>query len=252
MLGACAGGTGDAGAPAGEGGPGGGPRTVRVAAASDLVHVLDDVAALLEDDRIVLEPTFASSGTLLQQIRNGAPYDLYLAADVDYARVLDDEGLASDDGVFTYATARLALWVPDAADPARGLAVLAEPAVRTVAIANPEHAPYGAAARAAIEGAGLSLDGKLVLGESTAQAAEMVGAGHADAGVVALSVVLADERAQDGAWVEVPLAAGTTLEQGGAVVASGDVDAASAVRDALLSDDGRALLQRHGLGVPAR
>ncbi|KGM09013.1 molybdate ABC transporter substrate-binding protein [Cellulomonas carbonis] len=230
-------------------------RTVRVAAASDLVHVLDDLAGTLEGEGIEVEATYASSGTLLQQVRNGAPYDLYLAADVAYARLLADEGLATDDGVFTYATARLAVWVPAATDRVAGLDALLHPEVRTVAVANPRHAPYGAAAVAAIDDAGLTsaVEAKLVLGESTAQAAEMAAAGHADAAVVALSVVLADARAQDGSWAEVPPAAGTALEQGGVVLASArDVDAAAAVRDALLSDEGRTLLERHGLGLPGR
>jgi molybdate transport system substrate-binding protein len=224
------------------------PVVVRVAAASDLTPVLDDLGALVPGVR--LEPTSASSGTLLRQIQNGAPYDLFLAADVSYAQQLVDDGTADGD-TFVYATGRLALWLRAGldVDASAGLDALTDPQIRTIAVANPEHAPYGAAARAALDEAGLldAVRDRLVLGESVAQAASMLRSGNADAALVSLPAV--QEHDADGAWVEVPTV--TPLRQGGVVLADARQPAAArAVRDALLSATGTAVLQEHGLGAP--
>lgn len=234
-----------------------GSATVRVAAASDLRFVLDDVADVLAEQHpgVRLAVTYGSSGTFVQQISNGAPFDLYLSADVEYAQQLVDADLASDDDVFVYAVGRLVVWTPEGStvDPAPGLSVLARPTVRTVAIANPEHAPYGRAAVAAMRSAGVhdAVADKLVVGENVAQAAEFVQSGNADAGVVSMSMVLAEPLRNSGRWVEVPPSAFPRLAQGGVVLASArDAEAADAVREALLSEDGRDVLVRHGLGVP--
>jgi molybdate transport system substrate-binding protein len=229
-------------------GDAGEPVVVRVAAASDLTPVLADIGALV--DGVQLEPTYASSGTLVQQIRNGAPYDLLLAADVSYAEQLAEDG-AADGDPFVYATGRLALWLRAGvdADVADGLDVLTGPQIRTVAIANPAHAPYGAAARAALEDAGLldAVQDRLVLGESVAQAAGMLRSGNADAALVSLPAVWEDDAG--GTWAEVPMAA--PLRQGGVVLAdAAQPDAARTVRDALLSPAGAAVLEEHGLGAP--
>jgi molybdate transport system substrate-binding protein len=226
---------------------------VRVAAASDLQFALEDLRPVVVQQRpgTELAVTYASSGTLAQQIVNGAPFDLYLSADVAYVEDLAAEGLVDGD-VFRYARGGLVLWVPDGSpvDPEAGLGVLADPAVRTVAIANPEHAPYGRAAAAALRHAGLDdvLADKVVLGESAAQATEFVRSGNADAGVVPRSLVLADPMDGAGRWWEVPPETFPPVEQGGAVLASArDAAAAGAVRDALLSPEGRRVLSEHGL-----
>src|SRR5581483_3467770 len=111
-----------------------------------------------------------SSGNFYSQIQNHAPFDVFLSADIQYPRRLVDEGLAIGPSLFTYATGRLAVWVPQQSplDLSRGLAVLVDPRVRHIAIANPEHAPYGRAAMAALKSAGLfeRVQAKLVLGEN--------------------------------------------------------------------------------------
>jgi molybdate transport system substrate-binding protein len=127
--------------------------------------------------------------------------------------------------------------------------VLADPAVRTVAIANPEHAPYGRAAVEALRSAGVEdvVEPKLVLGENVSQAADFVRSGNADAGVVALSLVLASSVKDEGRWAEVPLELFSQLEQGGVVLAGArDPAAARAVRDELLGEEGRAVLASYG------
>lgn len=225
--------------------------TVRVAAASDLKPALDELQDLLPG--VEIEATYGSSGTFLQQIVNGAPYDLYLSADLAYPRELVDRGLADAADVFPYAVGRLVLWVPEGSpvDPAQGLRALTRPEVRTVAVANPEHAPYGKAAVAALRSAGVDVDDKLVLGENVAQAADFVRSGGADAGLVAKSLVLTDALRDVGRWSEVPLELFPRLEQGGVVLRRADDPAAAReVRDALLGERGRALLERYGFSLP--
>lgn len=226
---------------------------VRVAAAADLKFALEDVAELLQADRpdIRLAITYGSSGTFLQQISNGAPFDLYLSADLDYPRRLVDAGHAAEEDLFSYAVGRLVLWAPEgsAIDPGDGLNVLTEPGIRRIAIANPEHAPYGRAAVSAMQSAGIyeAVKDKLVLGENVAQAAEFVQSGNADVGIVAMSLVLADPLQDSGHWAEVPLDAFPRMEQGGVVLAgAANVEAARTVRDTLLSEPGRELLKRYG------
>lgn len=248
-----------AGCGAGSGARAGDPpvREVRVAAASDLTFALEELQPLLDAAHpgVRLRTTYGSSGTFLQQITEGAPFDLFLSADLSFPRQLADQGRADPADLFTYAVGRLVVWTPEGSDvdPAGGLRVLTDPRVRRVAVANPEHAPYGRAALAALRTAGVLDDvrPKLVLGESVSQAAEFVQSGNADAGVVAKSLVLSDPLREEGRWSEVPLDAFPRLLQGGVVLGRArDPAAARAVRETLLSEPGRALLRRYGFSLP--
>jgi molybdate transport system substrate-binding protein len=232
-------------------------RVVRVAAAADLRFALDEVEPLVRarhpDVRIAV--TYGSSGQFVQQIEQGAPFDLYLSADLALAERLVDAGQADPADVFAYAVGRLVVWLPEGSpvDASPGLSALTDPRVRRVAIANPEHAPYGRAAEAAMRTAGVheQVAPKLLLGENVAQAAEFVQSGGADAGVVAMSLVLSDPLRDRGQWVEVPLDSFPRLLQGGAVLhRARDVEAARAVREVLLGDEGRDLLRRYGFFLP--
>lgn len=230
---------------------------VRVAAASDLQFALGELKPIVAEQHpgVMFEATYGSSGTFLQQITEGAPYDLYLSADLGFPEQLVDDGLADSTDLFSYAVGRLVVWTPEGSevDPSAGLSVLTDPALGKVAIANPEHAPYGRAAVAAMETAGVynAVQPKLVLGENIAQAADFVTSGGADAGVVAMSLVLADPLRDQGRWTEVPLESFPTLEQGGVVLSdASDAEAARAVRDSMLSEQGRELLKRYGFFLP--
>ncbi|MGR2752911.1 molybdate ABC transporter substrate-binding protein [Agromyces arachidis] len=230
---------------------------VRIAAASDLKFALDEVVELVEaaHPEIEVTTTYGSSGTFLSQLLNGAPFDLYLSADLAYPQELVEQGLAAEEDLFPYAVGRLVVWSADAdlLDPDAGVAALADPQVRRVAIANPEHAPYGVAAVEALRSTGVldEVGPKLVLGENVAQAAEFVQSGNADAGVVALSLVRSDALRDVGAWVEVPLDAYPRVDQGGVVLAGAtDPEAARVVRDAMLGPDGTAVLARYGFSLP--
>ncbi|HEX6954888.1 MAG TPA: molybdate ABC transporter substrate-binding protein [Agromyces sp.] len=249
------------GACTGTGGPAAAPSdtrpVVRIAAAADLKFALEEVVELVGDahPEITITTSYGSSGVFLSQIRNGAPFDLYLSADLAYPRALVEEGLAAEEDLFPYAVGRLVLWAGEGGvvDPADGLAALASPDVRNVAVANPEHAPYGVAAVEALRSAGVyaAVEDKLVYGENVAQAAEFVQSGNADVGIVALSLVRSDPLRDVGAWVELPLDAYPRLDQGGVVLGSArDVDAARLVRDAMLGPDGAAILERYGFSLP--
>lgn len=249
-LGACGGAVGSpsAGGPALE---------VRIAAASDLKFALDEIVALVADEQpgVEVTTTYGSSGTFLSQIVNGAPFDLYLSADLAYPQALVEQGLAAEEDLFPYAVGRLVLWAGDGGrlDPGDGLAGLTAPDVRRVAIANPDHAPYGVAAVEALRSAGVfdAVEPKLVLGENVAQAAEFVQSGNADAGIVALSLVKSDPLQDVGSWAEVPLDAYPRLDQGGVVLGSAaDPEAARLVRDAMLGPEGAAILARYGFSLP--
>jgi molybdate transport system substrate-binding protein len=243
----------------GEGDPAGGAgqATVRVAAAADLKFALDEVVELVEAEHpdIRVAPVYGSSGTFLQQIENGAPFDLFLSADLSYPRALVESGKAAEEDLFPYAVGRLVLWVPDGSpvDPQDGLGVLTDPGLRRVSIANPEHAPYGEAAVAAMRTEAVydEVRPKLVLGENVAQAAEFVQSGNADAGIVALSLVLADPVRGVGRWYELPLGLYPRLDQGGLVLAGArDAEAARTVRDVLLGEAGVEILERYGFSLP--
>ncbi len=253
LLAACAGAAGGTATASGADEP----TTVRIAAAADLKFALEDVRVALAAERpdLVLATTYGSSGTFYQQLLNGAPFDLYLSADLAYPRQLVADGLAREADLFEYAVGRLVVWAPmgSPVDPTKGLDALLDPAATRVAIANPEHAPYGRAAVAAMTTRGIEDDvaDRLVLGENVAQAAEFVLSGNAPVGVIALSLALSPEMRDAGRWAEVPLDLFPRLEQGGVVMGSAaDAGAAAAVRDFLLGETGRGILRDYGFFLP--
>ena len=226
-------------------------RTVRVAAAADLTFALPEISALVKeiDPTIDVAPAFGSSGQFLQQIVNGAPFDLFLSADRTFPQEVANRGLAESAELFEYGVGRLVVWTtrPEFGTPT--LQTLGDPAVRKIAIANPRHAPYGRAADAAILNSGLAdiVASKLVLGENVSQAAEFVLSGSADVGVVALALVLADAVQGEGAWTLVPADLHEPITQAGVVLTRAqDVEAARIVRDVMMSPAGQDVLRRYG------
>jgi molybdate transport system substrate-binding protein len=232
-------------------------RTVHVAAASDLKFALDEIVRELQaaEPGLSVQPTYGSSGSFFAQIQGGAPFDVFLSADVEYTRRLTTDGLTVPGSEFVYGVGRIVLWVPrdSALDVGRGLALLRDPAVRKIAIANPRHAPYGRAAVAALEAAGLSLEvtPKLVLGENVAQAAQFVQSGAADAGIIALSLALGAPMTAAGRYAEIPASSHPPLTQGGVILKSAqEPSAAARFRDFMTGPQGRAILKRHGFASP--
>jgi molybdate transport system substrate-binding protein len=232
-------------------------RTVRIAAASDLNVALGALVAKFREGRSVdVRVSYGSSGTFYAQLVNEAPFDMFFSADVDYPRKLEASGHTLPGTVFVYAVGRLVLWVP-AASPLDvehdGLRALTDARVRHVAVANPEHAPYGRAAIAALRAAGVydAVAPKIVQGENVAQAMQFVQSGAADAGIVALSLALAPNAKGSGRWAEVPLDSYPRMEQGGTIMKrAADPDAARAFRAFVLGPDGRAILKQFGFFLP--
>ena len=246
-----------AGACGGSGGPASAVRPrLRIAAASDLNAALSEIIARFTASRRVdVDVTYGSSGNLYQQLTNQAPFDMFFSADVEYPRRLAAGGATLADGEFEYGVGRLVVWVPGSSTldvSGAGLRVLADVSVHHVAIANPEHAPYGRAAIAALQHAGLeaAVRPKLVNGENVAQALQFVESGAADAGIVALSLALTPG-GRLGRWFEVPLDSYPPLRQGGTILKwAADKETAKALRAFVLSADGRAILQQFGFSPP--
>lgn len=233
------------------------PRTlVRVAAAADLRFAFPEIAAAFQAQHPSVEvvPTYGSSGTMYAQLTQRAPFDLFLSADLALPRQLIAAGLADAASEFRYARGYLTLWVPAASplDLTAGAAVLLDPRVRAIAIANPQHAPYGRAAEAALRHVGLydRVADRLVLGENVAQAAQFARSGAADIGIIALSLALAPEMRDAGRHQPLPDDSYPPIEQGGVILAwAADRTAAEHLRTFLAGPAAQAILTRYGFGV---
>ncbi len=141
---------------------------ITVAAAADLNYALKEIAQKFESQAgKKVQITFGSSGNFFTGIQNGAPYDVFFSADIDYPRKLEAAGLTVPGTLYEYAIRRIVLWVPNESklNLKQGLAVLTDPSVKKIAIANPQHAPYGRAAVAALHTAKLydQLSSKFVI-----------------------------------------------------------------------------------------
>jgi len=181
---------------------------LNIAAASDLKFALTDLAATYEkQSNVKINLTFGSSGNFFAQIQNGAPFDIFFSADSDYPRKLNEAGLVLPSGTYQYAVGHVVLWVPanSKLNLAPGWQVLLDPVVQKVAVANPDHAPYGAAAVGALKKSGYydRVKDKLVFGENISQAAQFVQSGSAQVGILALSLALSPPL-RDGRFWQIP------------------------------------------------
>ena len=228
-----------------------------VAAASDLRFALPEVAAqFTAETGESVRFSFGSSGNLRRQIAQGAPFALFLSADDEYVLALAQEGHALDEGV-RYAEGRLALLVPHGS-PLRADGTLQELAqalkdgrLRHLAIANPDHAPYGKRAQEALQHAGLwePLQPHLVLGENVAQTAQFALTGSAQAGLVAYSLALAPAVAAQADYDLIPAAWPLPLHQR-MVLIRGAGPTAHQFFAYLQTPAARALLRRNGFALP--
>jgi molybdate transport system substrate-binding protein len=218
-----------------------------VFAASDLGPALQEIAALRAAST-GCRPVVATgaSGALAAQVAHGAPADLFLSADAGFVDALAAAGTVRATTRTVYAHGHLALVAAPGRSPPASLGALAEPGWRTVAIANPEHAPYGRAAAEALRAAGLweVLQPRLVFGENVAQTWQLVASGNADAGLVARSVAVAR-----GAAVT-PVDAPPLVQVGAVTTHAADAEGAGALLRWLVGPEGRAVLARHGFGPP--
>lgn len=258
--------------------------TVRVVAASDLQFALSDVAERFEalHPDVEVDLSFGSSGVFYTLLVQGRPADLYFSADARYPELLGESGLLEPGTRRPYAVGRLALWVSRARidaglDPEEGLALLRDPQVTRVAIANPAHAPYGRAALSLLERAGLATrlrevpwealtdgvgaaydltpleegkrDFQLVYGENVSQAAQ-IAISSTGVGIVALSLALGDEMTRRGEHWLAPIDAHDLLQQDYAMLRGMDRPAVRDFHAFVGSDEAREVFERYGFMLP--
>lgn len=164
-----------------------------IAAASDLRYALDEIIQRYENEHPEHQPTviYGSSGQFFSQISNGAPFDLYFSADISYPQQLQAAGMTASE-LSVYAIGRIVLWSASMDTSTLRLQDLARDDIRRIAIAQPQHAPYGQRAMEAMQAAGVwdAVQSKLVFGENISQAAQMAESGAVDVGIIALSLAL--------------------------------------------------------------
>lgn len=184
-------------------------QNLRIAAAADLQVALPEIGKRFEAaTKIHAEPVYGSSGLLATQIRSGAPFDVYMSADVEYARQLANDGYADRAAVVSYAVGRVVLWTRnDSGVDVKGLLKgLAAPSIKRVAIGNPEHAPYGRAAAAALRHQGVydGLVPRLVFGENISQTTQFALSGNADVAITALALTVNSSLRVAGRYAVIP------------------------------------------------
>jgi molybdate transport system substrate-binding protein len=232
---------------------------LNVAAAADLSSALQEIAADYEKRTgISVKISYGASGALTQQIQNGAPFDVFFSADMDYPRQLIASGLAESATLYRYAVGRLVLWVP-ADSPLdvehKGMDVLLDPSVKKIAIANPQHAPYGRAAAATLKHYGMyeKVSEQLVLGENISQAAQFAESGNAQVGFVALAHAAAPSMQGKGKYWIVPAEAYPPLDQGVVVISRSPHKEDAAAFIAYIKTAEVAMVLRHyGFTVPEK
>lgn len=229
--------------------------TLTVAVAANVQYAFDDIqAAFKKETGHDLKPVYNSSGKFAAQIMNGAPFDVFLSADLEYPERLHKEGYtAAPPRVYAYGT--LVLWTMKDIDLANWRATLAGPAVAKIALANPKTAPYGRETMKALAHFKLNeaLGGKFVFGESVSQTNQYIHSRAADAGFTAKSVVAAPEMQGQGKWIDLPKDAYQPIAQGIVILKHGQQNKpvlARQLHDFVLSGKSRAILERYGYLLP--
>jgi molybdate transport system substrate-binding protein len=232
-------------------------KVINVAAAADLSAAFKEIGANFEKQKgIEVKLSFGASGALTQQIENGAPFDIFFSADMGYPQKLISEGHATSASLYRYAVGKLVLWAPANSSlnfERQGMNAILDPSVQKIAIANPEHAPYGRAAVAALKHAGLyeKVAPRIVMGENVSQAAQFVESGNAQVGFVALAHAMAPQMKGKGKYWLVPADAYPALDQGVIVLSnSAHSKEAAEFLEFIKSKEVAAILQGYGFTVP--
>ena len=232
---------------------------LKVAAAADLQPVLPPLIAEFQNQTgVKVEAEYASSATLAEQIINGGPFDLFLAADLSFPEKVIAAGLGDSAKPVPYARGTLVLWTRYDSPISKmrgGLTVdaLKNPAIGKIAVADASHAPYGRAAMAAMRNLGLmdALKGKLVIAENIAQTAQFAESGNAEAGLISLTSALTPRLKAEGRFVEIPAGTYPPILQGAVVMkSSSSRDAAHRFLNFLNSPPIRKQLAERGLEAP--
>jgi molybdate transport system substrate-binding protein len=225
---------------------------VLVAAAADLSLAFEDLGRTFEQRTgSKVSFTFGSTGVLAKQLRAGAPYDVFAAANVSFVDQVIQAGACDGDSKVPYARGRIAVWTKQGAlPPPASLAELAEPRFVRIAIANPEHAPYGQAAREALQERGIwnAVEHKLVFGENVRQTLQFAASGNVEAAVVALALVVHD---RNNHWLLIDESLHQPIDQALVVCRHGkNRQAGDAFARFVNSAPGRAVMQRYGFLLP--
>jgi molybdate transport system substrate-binding protein len=229
---------------------------ITVAAAADLQFVMQEVGGRFQKETgKTVKLIYGSSGNFAQQLQNGAPFDIFFSANLDYPKQLEAAGLTEPGTFYQYAIGKIVVWVPNDSklDISSGLKVLLDPSIKKIAIANPQHAPYGKAAVAAMQKENVheQVKDKFVLGENISQTAMFVASGSADVGILALSLALSPSMKDKGRYAEVPAGDYPPIEQ--ACVIMGSSNNKSVARKFLKfiqSATIKELFQKYGFGIP--
>lgn len=230
-------------------------QSITVVAAADLQSAMQEVGAAFEKQtRKEVKLIYGSSGNFFQQLQNGAPFDMFFSANLDYAKRLQTAGLTEPGSFYEYAQGKIVIWVPKESklDLNAGLKGLLDTSVGKIAVANPQHAPYGQAAVAALEKEGIydRVKNKLVLGENISQTASFVMSGSADAGIVALSLALSPNMKDKGRYVEIPNGEYPPIEQACVILSSSkNKETAKQFLSYIKTPAVAAILKRYGFDV---
>lgn len=225
--------------------------TLTVSAAADLTPAFEEIGKMFEQESgVKVTFNFGSTGQLAQQIEQGAPVDLFAAANVSFVDELEKKNLILSDTKALYARGRITLLTrSDSSLRLERVEDLARPEVRRIAIANPEHAPYGVAAREALQAAGVldQVKSKLVFGENVAQTLHYAESGNVDVAIVALSL----STQSNGRWVLIPETFHKPLNQALAVISGTKQEAEARLFAASVnSEKGRAVMRKYGFILP--
>lgn len=228
---------------------------ITVAAAANVQYAMEEISSgFKKATGIDVKAVYGSSGKLTTQIRNGAPFDLLVSADMDHPDTLVKWGYATGKPR-PYAYGKLVLWTVKKLDLEKGLAVLADTGVGKIAVADPKRAPYGRESIKALKHTGIhdAVAARLVFGESIAQVNQYVLLGTVDIGLTAKSIVLAPDLAGKGVWKEVDSAAYSPIAQGAVVCKYGtehNPGQSARFLDYLYSPPARSILSKYGYVLP--
>ena len=234
-----------------------GAEEITVATATAMNFAMKELSEKFEKKSgIHVNPSFGSSGKFFSQIQNGASFDLFFSANLDFPKKLEEAGIAVPGTLAKYAEGRLVLWVPATSDIAveYGMEALLDPGIKKIAVPNPKHAPYGKAAIAALEHHRIydRVKDKLVSAENTFQAAQFVQSGACDIGLIALSLALNPSMKEAGRYWEVPSDAYAKLDHGAVILKSSRYPKEAQAFLAFVQDEeGQEILGRYGF-VPPR
>lgn len=232
-------------------------KVVRVAAAADLKFAMEELSKEFESKTgTKVDVTTGSSGNFFAQIQSGAPFDLFFSADMEYPKKLEVSNFAEPGTLYEYALGGIVIWTTanSPTDVAKDKwNALLDAHIHKIAIANPSLAPYGRAAVASLQKAGIyqRVKAKLVYGENISQAAQFVQSGNAQAGIIAHSLALSPGM-KDGKIWEIPPEMHPRIEQGAVVLKSAKNKAAAIeFLNFVKSEEGIAVLEKYGFAIPA-